>query len=272
MKRVGLWLLAGGLIFLSGCGQKSPMDERASAADIVMPAKPASLTAKRDGRPGSKYLAYSHQVTIELPANEVANTYHRLLEWCAADKQFRCIMLQSHLSTDRYIEGRLEVRIQPDGVDAFLQLAEEGGSVTRRGTQVEDLGEAVVDNQKRLEMLRDYRARLEALQQKPEVEVEALVKIAEQLAEVQSNLEFAEGRRAKLLQRVETDRVSVALTSYAQRSFFQPIGASLKNFSSQLSEGISDAITAFAYLLPWLLLLVLVVFGVRKIWIRAKRR
>lgn len=248
------------------------MDEAAVVADIAMPAGSASLAAKRDARPGSQYLAYSHRVTIELPADRVEAQYSRLLEWCAGDKQFRCTMLESHLSTDNYIEGRLEVRILPGGVDAFLQLAEKGGTVTRRGTQVEDLGEAIVDNQQRLEMLRDYRARLEALQQKPNVDVEALVKIAEQLAEVQANLEFAEGRRAKLLQRVDMDRVSVTLTSYAQRSFLQPIGASLKNFSSRLSKGISDTITAVAYLLPWLILLTLVVFGVRKIWVRVKRR
>lgn len=223
-------------------------------------------------RAKSKYLAYTHSVAIELPVGKVEEKYNRILQWCAEDTEYQCTMLSSDLRTDNYVHGEIELRILPKGVGEVLSLASESGDTTRKSTSIEDVGEAIVDNQKRLEMLADYRSRLEALSEDPKTDVESLVKIASELAKVQSDLEFAQGKRRKLLQRVEMDIVHISLSSLSQKSFTQPIGSALRNFGSRLSEGISDTITAIAYCLPWLLVLAVLLYGSRKIWIAVRRK
>jgi hypothetical protein len=223
-------------------------------------------------REKSRYLAYTHRVSIDLPVESVEERYNQILSWCAKDDEFKCILLSSGLTTDNYIRATVEVRILPKGVNEILGIASAGGSTRHKSTDVEDLGEAIVDNQKRLEMLRSYRDRLEALEKNPKNDVESLVKIASELSKVQSDLEYAEGKRSKLLQRVEMDIVNISIYSQSQKSFFKPIGASLKNFNSRLSEGISDTITAIAYLIPWLLLGSVLLYCARKIWVRVRRK
>lgn len=265
-----LWLIVavGLLQLVAGCTSR----ESGGVADIASQGfyEPEMKVAEAQ-RAKSKYLAYIHRVTIELPVERVEAQYNRILNWCAGDEKFRCTLLNSGLSTDNFVHGQIKLRIVPKGVPEALSLAEKGGATTHKSTSVEDLGDAIVDSQKRLEMLRDYRARLEKLSEAADTDVEAQVKIASEMARVQSDLEFADGRRAKLLQRVEMDIVDISLVSYSQKSFVRPIGGALKNFSARLSEGISDTITAVAYLLPWLILLALVLYSLRKIWVRVRR-
>lgn len=269
-KLAGLALLAGSLQWIVGCTSRESSD--AAVAMQEPAAFRQELKVAEAQRAKSKYLAYRHQLTIELPVDRVEGQYNRILDWCAADGEYRCTVLSSRLSTDNYVHGSIRLRMLPKGVAEALKLAAEGGETTRKSTEVEDLGDAIVDNQKRLEMLQDYRGKLEALSDKADQDVESLVKIAEKLAEVQSDLEFAQGRRQKLLQRVEMDLVDISLVSYSQQSFMQPIHSSLRSFGSRLSSGISDAISAVAYLLPWLLLLAVVLYILRRIWTRVRKR
>lgn len=239
-----------------------------AAFDLYQP----ELKVAEFQRAKSKYLAYTHRASIELPVGSVEEKYNRILQWCAEDSDYQCTMLSSGLRRDNCVHGNIELRILPKGVLEILRLAAEGGNTTRKSTSIEDLGDAIVDNRKRLEMLRDYRSRLEALNKDPNTDVESLLKIASEMAKVQSDIEFAEGKRGKLLQRVEMDIVEISLSSCAQKSFAQPIGAAFRNFGVQLSEGISDTITAIAYSLPGLLVLAVLLYGARKIWVAVQRK
>lgn len=265
-----LFYLAAAVVLvqlLAGCSR-----EPQYAAMMAEPEYAPELKVADVQRQKSKYLAYTHSVAVELPVDKVEEKYNRILQWCAEDAKYQCTMLSSSLRTDNYVRGDIALRILPKGVGEVLSLASGGGDTTHKSTSIEDLGEAIVDNQKRLEMLRDYRSRLEALSKDPKTDVESLVKIASELAKVQSDLEFAQGKRSKLLQRVEMDIVEISLSSYSQKSFAQPIGAALRNFGSRLSEGISDTITAIAYCLPWLLVLAVLLYGGRRIWVAVRRK
>lgn len=270
VKLMGLALPAIALLWVAGCTSRDSDDAMMAVAEPA--ALQAELKVAEAQRTRSRYLAYRHRVTTELPVDRVEAQYNRILDWCAADSEYRCTVLGSRLNTDNYVHGSISLRILPKGVAEALNLAAEGGETTRKSTEVEDLGDAIVDNQKRLEMLQDYRGKLEALSDRSDTDVESLVKIAEKLAEVQSDLEFAQGRRQKLLQRVEMDLVDISLVSQSQQSFMQPIRLSLRSFGSRLSSGISDVIAAIAYLLPWLLLLAVVLYILRRIWIRVRKR
>ena len=121
-------------------------------------------------------------------------------------------------------------------------------------------------------MLKDYRAKLETLREKAGNDVDALIKIQRELAQTQSELETIEGTHARLMQRVETEILTISIESTAHRAFWPPIGFALADFGEHLSDGISSAITGIAYLLPWAVILILAVFGIRALWRRGKRK
>lgn len=246
---------------LSGC---SSSEDSASAefADI----KVASKQKEKN-----RYLAYTHRISIDLPIKKVEARYNELVEWCVNDSEFKCTVLDSNLSTSNFVHAKIRVRILPDGVIPYITKASDEGTTTNKSTEVEDLAESIVDNQKRIEMLSDYREKLESLSERSDSDIEALVKIASELAQVQSDLEYSAGKKAKLLQRVEMDVVNLNLYSRSQRSFWRPIGESISDFGGNLSDGISSVITLVAYLIPWIVLLGFIVFVARRFWIRRKK-
>jgi len=82
------------------------------------------------------------------------------------------------------------------------------------------------------------------------------------------------GRQAWLQQRVEKERLLVTITSAQQQAFWRPVGQALREFSGSLPQGTALAISGAAYLLPWLVVLVLLAFVVwvgRKLWRRRKQ-
>jgi len=267
MKIIRIILLLP-LVFSISCSSRTSEDS-AAVADVGYAAEIKVADVQRTR---TQYLAYTHRVSVALPAGQLEEKYNRLLDWCSSDEKYHCTMMRSYLQTDNYVSGNVAVRIKPDGVAEILALASGDGEVTSKGTSVQDLGEAIVDNQKRLEMLKDYRARLEALSGKSSNDVDALVKLAGEMAKVQSDLESATGQRKKLLQRVEMDVVEINLNAYSQRSFLFPIKAAFKEFGGQLSEGIADTVTTVAYLLPWTLLLLVVILIIRTLWARMRHK
>lgn len=214
----------------------------------------------------SQYLAYIHRLSIDLPAAEIAGAHKKVVESCLADKQFQCTILHTELSDGRYKSGSVNVRILPDGVDFIIGIAKSSGDISRQSTDVEDLTDAIVDNKKRLEMLTDYRDRLLVLDKQSVDDIESLVKIASELSTVQSDLEYATGEKAKLLQRVGMDIVNLRFESERNRSFSESISNALIDFSDNLSEGIATTITFIAFLLPMLLILVPVAFLLKWVW------
>lgn len=256
------------LTLLVSCSSRGPEDA-AAMSDIVAPA--SLKAADMAQRQREKYLAYTHRLTVALPSAQLETSYSQILDWCGAAERYRCTMLESYLEADNYVSARIELRIVPEGVAELLELISGAGEITSESTSVEDLGDAIVDNQKRLEMLKSYRDRLEALSGKPSNDVEALIKLAGELAKVQSDLELASGERQRLLQRVEMDQVTIYFNAHTQRSFLFPIKTAFKEFGSKLSRGVADVVTAVAYLLPWSILLLIVLFVVRAIWRRIRR-
>ncbi len=255
IKLVNLLLVVS--FFLFGCEQNN--DSASYSTESVI-----SVSQQQQSK--NKYLAYSHSVSVELSFGDIKTRYNQLLTWCTNDQKFKCTLLSSSLNTNGYVQANLRFRIIADGISPLLDMASKGGSTTSQSTSVEDLGDSIVDNQKRLEMLRGYRERLEEINQQPKQNIEALVKIASELAQVQSDIEYAEGKRAKLLKRVEMDVLNLQLFASGEKSFFSPIGESLEDFGGDLSEGISNAITALAYIIPCSLILALVIYLLRKLW------
>jgi hypothetical protein len=136
----------------------------------------------------------------------------------------------------------------------------------------EDLAKPIADSKKKLEMLNDYRSKLESLRTRASTDVDALIKVNKELAEVQSAIEAETGTDSELMQRVDTELLNISISSQAQRAFWRPISDAFTDFKSNLSDGISSVVTALAYLLPWGLTLLILGLAGRKLWLALKRR
>jgi hypothetical protein len=236
-------------------------------------AKSNALLSSSAKRQSSKYLAYRHRVQIALTEKQIDPVFKKITAYCNNDTTYKCTLLHSSLNTGEHTSANIRLRILPKGIPQILELASQQGKISNRSTDVDDLQSAIVDNKKRLEMLIKYRNNLTALEEKSNNNINSLIKITKEIARVQSQIEYAQGAKARLLQRTQTDILNISLHPNSQTapSFWEPILDALKHFTTSLSEGIASSIYALAYLLPLGLMGLLFFFMGKAIWRKTKK-
>lgn len=260
---------------LQGCsrptsvsGEMHGMAAPAPAAEILLDGVVGGAQQAARG----KFLAYEHSIAVDAAEGEVKPLLDKLVAACQADVANQCTLLASGVQGGRESSANVRVRIKRPGVDKLVALAAAGGEVASRNTAAEDLEGPIRDNAKRLDMLRSYQQKLQALEAKSANNVEALVKVSQELASVQSELEAATGTEARLMERVNMDLLNIAIQSRTQRGFWSPVKRSLSDFGSNLSEGIASAVTGVAYLIPWALILLAIGALARKLWRKVRSK
>jgi hypothetical protein len=239
---------------LAGCSkvQQAPMPEQA----------PGHADATR-------HLAYEHAVDIDTAPDKVAALYADGLRACR-DAAAACTLLESRIDSAPDAAASLKFRATPDVIPKLVAAMGQQAELARQSTHVEDLSGPITDTARELAMLDDYRSRLEALRSRAGNDIDALIKVNRELAEIQSRYETADGKRALLARRVDTEILNVSIRSDRRRPFWSPIRHALGEFGSNLSQGISFAVSSLAYLLPWLFIIVVAAWAVRKLWRRRR--
>ncbi|MDC8756380.1 DUF4349 domain-containing protein [Janthinobacterium fluminis] len=251
--KIALTVLLG-MLLLGGCSSKGgDADSQGGAAKVA-------------DRGRGAYLAYVHALSVDTAEADVRGLHDSLIAACKAEPADGCVVLDSSLSGGRSVDARVSFRATPAGVQRLIGLAASGGELASQSTKVEDLAGPIVDSNKRLDMLKQYQQKLRELERRADRDVDALIKVSRELASVQSELEQASGDNARLLERVNKDVLNVSIGARMKRAFWKPVGLALDEFSGNLSNGISGAITGFAYILPWLLAFALLFPLARKAW------
>jgi len=253
------------LVTLLGCSSES--QDSLSYVELADSTPEQSEQQKR-----GQYLAYEHRLTITLAEDEIQETFEKISSLCARDAAHQCTMLHSSLNIGSYPSAVIQVRILPQGVAALLNSASEKGTIAGKSTDVEDLQDAIINGGKRLEMLTQYRARLLELEKKTDSNVESLIKVAQELSKGQSDIEYTEGEKARLLKRTRMDVVSISLNAVSYVSFWDPIANSLGDFAENFSHAIAEVIEAVAYLLPWLVILFALFYVLRIVWRKTRHK
>jgi hypothetical protein len=250
------------LLALAACSRK---------AELLGGAAGAPTALEKAARGSSQSLAYEHTLRIETGEAAVRPLYDRIAAACEADEASHCVVLESRQSGGASASARLKLRATHAGIVKLIALAGAGGDVAERTTIAEDLSGPITESGKRIAMLQQYRQNLLELQQKAKGDVDALIKVARELASTQSELEQAAGNDARLRERVATELLGVAIESGKQRSFWSRLRQPVQGFSDNLASGIASAIEGLAYILPWgVVILVLLLTG-RKIWVHKRR-
>lgn len=248
------------LAALTGCSEKHPeagapaLAERSLAADSP-----------------SRYLAYEHALQLDVEESRVAEVHQATLAACTAAQAERCAILESRLSSGARVVGEIRLRASPEGIRKLLAMLGQQGRIASQSVTAEDLAGPLEDAAKKLAMLNDYRAKLEALRNRASGDIEAMIKVNKELAETQAAIEEISGARAHNLQRVNSEILRLSISAIEAKSPWRPIASALENFGDDLARAASGAITAIAYLIPWSLVFLLFAWLGRQLWLRRKK-
>ncbi|MBI3730516.1 MAG: DUF4349 domain-containing protein [Burkholderiales bacterium] len=228
-------------------------------------------TGKMNGNNGgNKTLAYAHSLELEIDEQKIGSMHAAAQQFCLSLQAEQCVIMEARLDTGRYASAHLKFRASPAGIQKLQANLNKQGDVVHQSVTAEDLAGPIQDNQKKLAMLNDYRSRLEALRSRANADIDALIKTSKELASVQEQIESLSGQREQLVQRVETELLSVTLRPDNSHTFGQPIKQALSRFGGDLAQGLAVAITGIAYLLPWSVILFFFVWITRWLWRRKK--
>jgi hypothetical protein len=218
--------------------------------------------------PGPNTLSREHTAEIDVPESDLTASFRRLTGRRTAESEHHCVILQSNLSSGQYPSGMVKLRIDPAAVEDLISFAASFGKLQQRSTRVEDLADSIADTHARIEMLTVYRKQLLDLQAKSPTNVEAAIKIAGELSTIQTDLERASGEAAFQIKRTTTDIVTISFVVASHRAFWRPVRAAAGDFLQNFADGMSQAITAVAYIVPWLFVVVPGLYLLRFLWRR----
>ena len=233
-----------------------------------------SQSARDDGQAQNRMLAYIHRFTFSLPAKNLKAVSAKALADCRAAGTNKCQIVTSSINTfsEDNVSASIKLRVQPDwfadyraGLIADSDVA--GGKVLNSTTSAEDLTIQISDSGARLKALKTLRVRLLTLLEKKGSTVKDLIEVERELARVQGQIESSTGRLRVLKTRVSMSEVYLdyqAKSVAASRSKFSAIGRALNDFLETVSGGIAGVIYFVAFVLPWL------IFGIPILWLLSK--
>lgn len=247
-------------------------DQTSSPAD---PSEPVSTE--------EQFIAYSYARGLRLPKDAVDPTLQAHLNACLAAGPSKCIVLNSNIykPSDDYIRGELSIRAVPDWIETFMATIESdaegaGGEITSRSTRAEDLTRAILDTDARLQAQITLQTRLRNLLSTREGELRDLLEIERELARVTGQIESIKSNLKAMRLRVSMSRLDV---SYESKSSVinpgreNPLARAFGDFFYNFAGALAAVINAFAFGLPWLFLIgVLMFIWLRAIWPWVKRR
>lgn len=252
-------------LFLLNACSPAPMEAQTTDAAYQPPgAATPSATAKSAS---NAYLAYEHNVVINTEYEKGKTLLQSITHNCQQNPE--CAILKAEQYRAGHNIGSITLRAPAVTVSEILASLEKGGEVAQMSSHAEDLSGAIVDNKQRLEQLMRYREKLEHLQSKANNDINALIQLNRELAEVQVNIEDLTGKSSYLIQRVKTELLTININQayeYQKPSVWSPITSALDDFVDTLTTSLGVFITFIAVLLPWSLLIILFIWGVRKLW------
>lgn len=204
-------------------------------------------------------LAYQHDVRVLLQAQRIADNLSKVREACTSQKFGACDVLGEQLTAGDIPTGTLEIRAAPVAIGGLVQTAAEGGEVSQRSTQAEDLADAVRDNGLRRKRLELQHAKLSEIMERRDIKVDELMSLTERMAMLEAELNGAEQEAAQQQRRIATNRLTLHFDSEnvtVATEASTRIGEAFRGLTTIWDNAIAWMITVFVGgLLPFALVL-----------------
>lgn len=265
--------MAGLMMALSACGGPASRDMTAQdgSADPVAEA-PAGSPA-----PGTQ-IAYSYSVSYTFGEPGVAAVQGRQLALCHALGPARCLVVSSTLNTpgpdDHVATDEAVLLVAAPQAEAIVRrfdaIAEGGGGRrTLRTVAAEDVTRQIIDAEAAVRAKQALAERLLAIIRSGNGKVGELVEAERAYATTNAELEAAKATRAALAQRVAMSRLAITYRFIDLPGGSSPVAASIATAGDTLSTSIAALVTFLVAVLPWVVVGVPLLWGVRRL---ARRR
>jgi hypothetical protein len=226
-------------------------------------------------------LAYRYNMALELPAAVLADTQGAHAQACLDAGPQRCQVISASVNnpSSPRPSAHLSMRAAPDWLAEFRAGLEHeaeaaGGAVISSSTQVEDLTARIVDTEARLAAQTTLRDRLLTLLETRDGDLSDLLAVERQLAQVQADLDARASVLAALRQRVDTSVLDLRYQPTRQivePTAFDPVGEALKEMGDVFGNSVAAIILFVAGVLPWLVIILPVLWLVVRTITRAIR-
>jgi hypothetical protein len=255
------WVLLLTMTMLfAGCSsrQNGPANEAAPVAETRVEHKRAA------------WVAYQHEIELEVPSGRVQQVAQAVQQACAALPERGCTLLEASVRSGAAAGATVRMRVTPDGVNKVLGALDGRGKIVARSSKGEDLAEPIQDVERKMAMLVGYRDQLQTLARQRALDAEALIKLHRELAEVQSEVDNAATSQAQLRRRVDTELLTVAVHEHMNAGQGSKVQQAVEDFGQDLLHGVAMLITFVASTLPFVLAGTAGYLGWRRV--RARRR
>lgn len=244
---------------------------RYSAAEMEGPAYAVADAATLQA-PAGTFLAYETDVTVMLPGGAVAEKINAVQQACQQARFGDCAVLLAARQTGSSIEGRIDLRMAPAGVESILKLAGEGGEITQRSTHAEDLAQEVADTNLRRDRLQKEHGRLLAMQQRSSLQVSELLEISNRLAQIEAEEEIAQRDSAQQKRRIDTHKLTIRYNVSNSDSGRGVLGDSLARSGQVFFSSVAILVEVVAFVVPWLVVVIPGLGLIRFLWRRRRSK
>ncbi len=256
------------LLLLAGSGCAKKVSEEAASADAAAPS--AGLVGQENA-PGS-FLAYAHDATVRLAGPDIAARVSAVRTACMDGRHGQCTVLGEQQSSGQWPSGQLQLRAEPKAIEPLVAMAADGGELAQRGTQAEDLADAVRDNGLRQQRLRTQHARLSEFLARKDIKAEDLIALSNQLAQIETELQVSEQEAAQQQRRIRTNLLTLNFQSSQVTVASSQVGEAMRESLSVLDTSVAVLVTVVVATLPFVLLLGVLTWVVRALLRRRRPR
>jgi len=221
-----------------------------------------------------RYIAETHKFEVIASEAELEKSVESLLAFCAT---IQCEVVSTSVTTraeDSTPSGSISLRVAPQDAGKLFAQAEKLGKIAQHTTEREDKTTAVVDSEAKIKNLTTFRDNLRGMLAKPSATVKDLIEIQQQLMETQSQLDSETAQRKVLAN--ETEKVLVEFSfrvprNAAHSSSWTQIGNAFRQSGQVLADSTAAVIITVVAIIPWLVLILPLLWFARKIWRRFRR-
>ena len=241
------------------------------------PASKESAAPQDDGTPLQRYLAIRQDLNVEVPPEELAEAWGKVRDLCAG---LRCELLSSSLLRETPRQpgnATLEMRVEPADADKLLAGVSGVAKVVAHNTTSEDKTAEVIDVEARIRNRTEFRDSLRAMLRDTATKrtMADLLQIQRTLADTQAELDASATQRKVLQQQTGMQHIQIQFTTVRALvnggENYNPMMQALRDAGRVLAESVGSLITFVAAALPWLVLGVPLLWGVRRLWLRRRR-
>lgn len=263
---------------VAGCGGPTGRHygARYLAADLAKPSEPGN----------NQSFSYTHILSLEMLRTRIQPCFERARNDCLRVAALNCKLVSANINSgddtsENQTDAMLVVQLPHDQIASFERsilsaLPGEDAAdvrVASRSTQAQNVQQEQVDVEHRLAQLADYRDRLTALARRPDVRVDDLIKIQNELSNVESQLEQLAIQKRDVGERISREQLTVSFGEHETvGDAFRPIVAVWRDSIATVAQSAADALRFLIQVIPWLPILAGGFFLASWLWRLVRRR